>query len=376
MMHGIWLRLGDLKSLGAVLITALFLAACGGGGTSLVGTDSPPQGNDSSSPKGNDQQSTQQETAQKRNDPDGDILNYEAASAAEALDVLAGEAPKFGSVIQFRGDNPTSDFEVAESNGSFTLSLPRSGGTVDLSIDPAEDSDYEIINTGSVGGRPLTGQYVQELEDYGDTRGGVYVLYPDPADLGEWLVGGAWIHIKSNDNFEYGAFVDGPEIASTRPDGFVLPTSNTAEYNGKAAGMYDYKLESIHYFGQYTGDFEATATFADGGGTVEGTIDTIIFRGMYGNYEQGGSEELPGIKMTLQEAEFDTSGEMTGNVIISLPGTVFDRNKGKWGSTFSSVPTSDTDAAPRLIAGTHGAYAETAQNGHIGFVGMQIGTHE
>ena len=89
-----------------------------------------------------------------------------------------------------------------------------------------------------------------------------------------------------------------------------------------------------------------------------------------------GSKELPGITMTLEETSFNTSGEITGNVIISHPGTVFNWNKGKWGSTFSSEPTGDTDYPPRLIAGTHGTYAKTAQGGHIGFVGMQIGTHE
>ena len=357
------LLFNDLKSLGVVILAALSLASCGGGGTDIAGgspkTQSPPQ---------------------ERNA----IENYDATSAKQALESLASVEPQFGSVIQFRGENPTTDFDVSQNeDGTYRLSLPRRGGTVILDT-PTNDSSTFPRDIGSVGNQDLNGQYFEKLEDVGDTRGGVYIFNPDPDDLGDWLVGGAWILVKSNDNYEYGAFVDGPEIATGRPADFTLPTQGSATYNGKAAGMYDYRLQASpyprnHIWGQYTGDFEATATFTSNGGTMNGTIKNIILRGMYGNYDPKiYKSELPGLTIQLQEASFGSDGQGIGNVTVSLPGTDFNQNKGKWGNQFSSESTSADDQTPRLIAGTHSAYAETPQEEgvHIGFIGMHIGTYE
>ena len=162
---------------------------------------------------------------------------------------------------------------------------------------------------------------------------------------------------------EAGAFADGPEISmSNRPD---MPLQGTASYIGLAEGLYGGEDAAGTEVGIFQGDMALTADFAastiggcvgcNGGVSLEGVASEYLVR--------------------LGATPFESNGVFRGtSVTVEHPDLEFVSNSGAWGGMFSNVP--DANGDPRLVAGTLGGQAATADGSKAVFVGAFAATSQ
>ena len=176
--------------------------------------------------------------------------------------------------------------------------------------------------------------------------------------------------------WEAGSFIDGPEI-SKDPN---LPTGGEASYTGIATGNYaailgtEFEIigEETDISGWYDGDFTATANFSNGGGTLSGEI-IVTESTEYLSYRDTLRKHTNFVKdseISWSGIEFDSDGQASGDVTVTIPGLGREASGGKTGNKFSSE---NTGGNPRLIAGTHGGSFESTGGTEVGFIGVHIG---
>ena len=293
----------------------LLLAACGGGG----GVTTEP--------------------------PFGDTV------PADATELLDGVGPSLYRLVPTTevsagGSSLAAGPDVANVNSSFdgehfVVTLDRRGAD-DIRLDSA-DAIRDPFEIRSVVGLPdrsgLLG-YTFDSTSNSATFGDVFVDWSstDPAD---YVAGGFWMHADtSSADWEFGAFVDGPELRLSNPP--ILPTSGTASYEGEShiLGILVEDGEEARRF-RFRGTNRLTADFS--GGTIEGCLvcDDPVF------------------DISVGRVAFDRSnGSFQGsNLTVTSPNQTFDftQSGGQWTGRFSNIP--DSSGAPRLAAG---AFAGTA----------------
>ena len=94
--------------------------------------------------------------------------------------------------------------------------------------------------------------------------------------------------------------------------------------------------------------------------TISGCVGCI------GPIELSSSES--DIALQLGPADIGSDGSFRNQAVrLVAPGVTYATNSGSWGGKFSNVP--DAAGDPRLVAGTYGAKAGTADGTGIAFVG-------
>jgi len=310
----------------------------------------------------------------------------DAAQAVTAGSAVAQSDPVFGSVHQSGGTlAAVTDVTVTpQAGGTFDFVITREGGTT-TSLNSRRQALVVVPVDSPTGRRAESGLLL--ASDAARITAAAGTADWDPNDFGDWLVGGYWLHITGDllvgtvTGAEIGAFIEGPELTDNS-----VPTSGTASYNGRAAGFFAARYgtdateaEGTVELGDYTGRFQATATFGTGTtGTVSGTIDRIRVAGI-GETPDGRvyviSPRDAGVRVELESAPIDaTDGQLTGTVrLVSLdPSLPFTGQQGSWGSRLSSID--DSNSNPRALAGTHAGRATTDGGSAVVFIGAHFGT--
>ena len=342
----------------ASLAALALLSACGGGS----GGDSPPPG---------------PETAART-----DAFTADAGQAVDAGQAGAESPPQFGSVYQTGREGRVADVTAVDTTR-------RPDGTIDIVVRRADGSatslntDTHLVDRETV--RSPTGRTAVSgtLLDFDRTSitAAAGLLDADPDDLGDWLVGGYWLHIEGDwangglTGAEAGAFVDGPELVDN-----TVPTGGTATYRGLAGGLYAYRAgtddpvpEGTHELGDYSGVFTATADFA--ARTVSGEISDIRLVGIAETPDGGiiPIDETAPARLILLPAPIDAAtGRLTGRVTVVSPDDPVRRQAGHWGGHLSD--RDDGAGNPRALAGTHGGSATTQGGAEVAYIGTHFGT--
>ena len=340
----------------AAAVVALSLTACGGGGS----------GTDVSANKAMRAIITEAPAVSA-----ADVQN--TASTVSAASQAGSSLPSFGSVTQSANRSGVSgvstDRASTEFDGeTFVLKVDRQSGT-DIHLSTAEDGTFLNPVTTS----PLAGHDTSQdgyIIDYkkSETTLAYGVVSWDNTDPSDYLAGGYWLHASGDilGTFtidEAGAFADGPEISmSNRP---TMPVRGTASYIGFAEGLYADEDAEGSEIGRFHGDMALTADFA--ASTIDGCVGC------------NGGVSLDGVPsdylVRLGATPFETNGVYRGtSVTVEHPDLEFVSNSGAWGGMFSSVPNADGD--PRLVAGTLGGQAATADGSKAVFVGAYYATSQ
>lgn len=230
----------------------------------------------------------------------------------------------------------------------------------------------------------------------------------DPFD---YLAGGTWMHLEGNlqsgspvSVASVGAFVDGPEFSSAP----TLPASGTADFRGRASGLYTYYYGpgGQEQFGELfpaAGSEEsgilagvATLTVDFGRSTISGCIgcheggdnpNSVLFEtigdiafpngirhALYGGYldiDPPDTTTTPPAgsyaRIFLGEATIDpaTATFSSSNIRYELDYFPEGETEGYWGGRFSNVLEQDT---PRLVGGTLGAQWSDPAGGRATFI--------
>jgi len=339
------------------LLATVALTACGGGGGSGGGGGPGP-----ASPQ-----------AAFAADP-GQVA--ETAGGAETA------APQFGSVHQSLGAGVArvrSAGITRRGDGSLTATVIRTDGS--RTVLNSEDHRYgDAEDRVSPTGRAAEFT-VMVREDSDSLTAAAGLADHDPGDLGDWMAGGYWLHIRGDwrngrvDGVELGAVIDGPEI-SGRAD---VPGIGSASYRGVAGGIYAtvYGTDAdaprgTAELGEYRGDFTARADFASG--TVSGSVGNILIGGV-GARPDGTEYEFESTRtsarLVLEEASIGGDGTMAGTLRYTSPDHDVVETGGYWGSRLSSRP--DGMGNPRLLGGTHAGAARTGGGSEVAFVGAHYG---
>ena len=342
----------------AAAAVALFLTACGGGG----GSPGPVASADEA------MEDIITET------PDVSVADVQnTASTVSAASQAGSSLPAFGSVTQSANRDGVSgvstDRASTEFDGeTFVLKVDRQSGT-DLHLSTAEDGTFlNPVTTSSLAGHDTSqdGYIVDYTQS--ETTLAYSVVSWDSADPSDYLAGGYWLHASGDilgtfDIDEAGAFADGPEISmSNRP---TMPVLGTASYSGYAEGLYAGQDTEGTEIGIFQGDMALTADFA--ASTISGCV------GCNGGVSLNGSPS--DYRVRLGATPFESNGVYRGtSVTVEHPDLEFVSNSGAWGGMFSSVP--DADGDPRLVAGTLGGQAATADGSKAVFVGAYYATSQ
>ena len=332
---------------------ALFLTACGGGGGGSTTPSAMMSG-----------EAEPQVTA-------ADV--QDAASTISVAGQVGSSLPAFGSVTQSANRDGVSgvstDRASTEFDGeTFVLKVDRQSGT-DLHLSTAEDHTIAFLYDRS----PVPGHdsgadgYIIDYTPSETTIAYAAVSWLS-SDTMDYVSLGYWLHASGDilgtfDIDEAGAFADGPEISmSTRP---TMPVRGTASYIGLAEGLYAGEDATGTDIGRFQGDMVLTADFAAStiGGCV-GCNGGVSLDGYPSDY-----------RVRLGAAPFESNGVYRGtSVTVEHPDLEFVSNSGAWGGMFSSVP--DADGDPRLVAGTLGGQAATADGSKAVFVGAYYATSQ
>ena len=333
------------------VLAALALAACGGGG----GGGGPVS-------------SSNTETLGVSV---ADVQN--TASMVSAASQAGSSLPAYGSVTQSANRDGVSgvstDRASTEFDGeTFVLKVDRQSGT-DLHLSSAEDYtvSYRYDRSPVPGHDSAADGYIIDYKPSETTiaYAAVSWLSSNTMDYGAF---GYWLHASGDilgtyDIDEAGAFADGPEISmSNRPE---MPVQGTASYSGYAEGLYASEDATGAEIGGFSGDMALTADFA--ASTIGGCV------GCNGGVSVNGvpSEYL----VRLGATPFESNGVYRGtSVTVEHPDIEFVSNSGAWGGMFSNVPDSSGD--PRLVAGTLGGQASTADGSRAVFVGAYYATSQ
>ena len=352
----------------AAAAVALFLTACGGGGGDGGGGGPGPVASADEAMQGIITETPDVSVA--------DVQN--TASTVSAVSQAVSSLPAFGSVTQSANRDGVSgvstDRASTEFDGeTFVLEVDRQSGT-DIHLSTAEDHTIAFLYDRS----PVPGHDSGadgHIIDYTPSEttiayAAVSWLNSDPTD---YLAGGYWLHASGDilgtfEIDEAGAFADGPEISmSNRP---TMPVQGTASYSGYAEGLYgvEYGTDAPGYegtlaIGIFYADMALTADF--NARTIDGCV------GCNGGVSLNGSPS--DYRVRLGATPFESNGVYRStSVTVEHPNLEFVSNSGAWGGMFSSVP--DADGDPRLVAGTLGGQAATADGSKAGFVGAYYAT--
>ncbi len=212
----------------AVALPALGLVACGGGG-----------GGGGGSPATAAAPATPAATS--------------ALRGAGTLTALSGSGVETGTYTPGTGLTTNSSSNNASLNvaadGSRTLTLP-SGGSAALTATAAPNADGSQAYTGTVSGQ--SGSSVT-LNSYSSASNLTY------SDYGNWAVS-----TTSSPTVSLGIYAVG--LPTTQ-----MPTTGSASYTGGTTGVAS--LGGTAY--NYTGNTSLTANFAQGGGTISGTLTNL-----------------------------------------------------------------------------------------------------
>ena len=305
----------------------LLLAACGGGGGGV--TTGPPFGD---------------------------------TVPADARELLAGAGPSLYRLVPTMevnagGSSLAAGPDVANVNSRFdgdrlVVTLDRRGED-DIRLDSA-DAIRDRVARPSVFDLPDRSALLGATFDstsHSATLGDLFVDWSstDPAD---YVAGGFWMHAgTSSTDWEFGAFVDGPELRLSDPP--VLPTSGTASYEGKShmlATIVEDGEPARHGYFNITN--RLTADFS--GGTIEGCFVCE-----------------PALDISVGRVAFDRSnGSFQGsNLTVTSPNRTWDytQSGGQWAGRFSNIP--DSSGSPRLAAGAFAATALTSDGATHTFLG-------
>ena len=343
-------------ALGSILL----LAGCGaldkiglgdgGGGGGGGGMQDPPQGFDVS------RESLSRVAARKIFDA--------ATDAFEAI-------PVFGSVTQSSdvdGTGRTRESVTVRFDGSEILADIGTHRLAVLRSDPAIPS-------------PVRNGYehrkVIAVSLQGDAaRFAVMGLDWDPDDPADYIGFGYWLGVDGvfdpDPQAEVGAFIDGPELRGAP----VVPTMGTATYSGRAQGFYGALLGAERSvpagtlaLGEFTADATLTADF--GQATISGLIDNVrtVETGvnpLTGKTLYSDRKEATAYELILQATAIG-AGTFTGTTELTNPDLTITRSSGRWGGRFSAA---SDGTAPRSVAGTFGAQADTAGGTRSHFIGV------
>ena len=271
----------------------------------------------------------------------------------------------------------TDSAQVTVNSDRITLRMRRrdgSGFTLNT-VDHLVESDTGIS--------PVTGRNWSDgiLFDYDANSLTVMRGAVDYADLGDWMAGGYWLHVRGDwdsgqvSGIEVGAFVDGPEIS--RPAN--MPVSGTATYNGIAAGLAftttgtDVPVPTGTYEAlEYSGSFRAVADF--GSGTISGTVSNIDGYG-YQVYPDGSFAEGYGatpLTLYYGPTPISANGTWSGTTFRAVdPRYTYVTQEGSWGGRFSTID--DRTGDPRLVGGTHGGRIVSSGGTESLFIGAHFG---
>ncbi len=171
---------------------------------------------------------------------------------------------------------------------------------------------------------------------------------------------------------EIGAFIDGPELRGAP----VVPTMGSATYRGRAQGFYGALLGAERTvpagtiaLGEFTADATLTADFDQA--TIGGMIDNVhtVETGvnpLTGATRYSDRKEATAYELTLRATDMG-DGTFKGTTELTNPDLTITSSSGRWGGRFSAA----SDAtAPRAVAGTFGAQAETAGGTRSQFIGV------
>ena len=235
--------------------------------------------------------------------------------------------------------------DVANVNSRFdgehlVVTLDRSGAD-DIRLDSANVIYDSKVRQAFVFGLPNRSWRLRRVFDSTSnsaTFGDVFVDWfsTDPAD---YVAGGFWMHAgTSSADWEFGAFVDGPELSlSDRP---VLPTSGTASYEGEAH-LLATAVKDGEIIAQYRPLSTSRLTVDFLGGTIEGCLVC--------------TNHL--LHISVGRVAFDRStGTFQGSdLTVTGQARRYFQSGGRWTGRFSNIP--DSSGAPRLAAGAFRATA-------------------
>ena len=288
--------------------------------------------------------------------------------------------PIYGSVSQTSADSSGSGVDVTSVGDAYSIELPSSdNSTISLNTDDHVQSGTERVQT--IGVMEVNFKDLKKTSGDNVTHAGIFESEID--SLGHWIVGGYWIHgSNANSDFEFGAFLDGPEIS----DDPNLPTGGSANYSGEAGGLYSVSAgnDLDNSLGSYNGDFEATANFTSGGGTLSGKVTITSSAGLdvtNNNFIKftDANSSLEGVEFKWDNVRFGSNGQATGDVIVDVSnsegfrGVRLVESGGKTGNRFSSETVSESNLNPRYLVGTHGATISTDGGAEAAFVGIHMG---
>ena len=307
-----------------------------------------------------------------------DVQEVNADSTISAALQVGESLPAFGSVTQSANQNGvtgiSTDRASTEFDGdTFILRVDRQNGT-DLHLSTDDDIAEGYLSDRS----PIPGHDIGAdayIVDYTTSETtiayvGVSWLESDPLD---YLAGGYWLHASGDilgtfDVDEAGAFVDGPEISiSNRP---TMPIQGTASYDGFAEGLYGGEDAQGTEIGIFSADMSLTADFS--AQTIGGCVgcDGGVFLDGYASDWYASD-----YRVRLGATPFESNGTFRGtSVNVEHPDVEFATNSGAWGGLFSNVSNSNGD--PRLVAGTLGGQASTADGDTAVFVGAYAVTSQ
>jgi len=338
-----------------VVATALLLAACGGGSSNGTGSTTNPE--------------------------IPEEITEEATKAAKSA---AESDPVYGSVSQTSvSTDAAADVNRDRDSGVYLITLPSSDDTtISLNTD-------DHVQPGTEGVDIISGLEVNYMNLKKESGGSIThagIFESEIEEFGNWFVGGFWLH-GSNVNseqpsFEFGAFMDGPEISGDP----TLPTGGSANYSGEAGGLYSVSegTDLTDSIGSYNGDFEATANFRSGGGTLSGKVtitDSSAIINVINDLKfTGTNSQLVGIEFKWDNVQFDSNGQATGDVTVNLDNAegfpdveLAGVSGGKTGNRFSSETVSESNLNPRMLVGTHGATISTVGGAEAAFIGIHFG---
>ncbi len=356
----------DLKHTPVVMIVAMTLTGCGGGGTLSTPVAVTP-----TSPA----VATPPPTPPPFTVPQAQEIT---AGLITALAKAAGNEPAPGSVTQSSdGTNSSQDtvaVQITSENGALTYDVSYDGARI-----VSTRSGQATTGLSSISGRPKGTELFQRVQESGELRGiqlyrsmrahdaeagsaagdlwvAAYTDYHGDDDT-DYLAGGVWMFAPDDatraEDYEFGAFGNGNDPFMSAN---VMPLTGTATYEGSATGVYADRTANRNDLFFFDARASLTADFGAGNGlgTIRGSIDTFKRNG-------GLFEGNPGLILETANIGNTNHGFFTGNTTMSFEGSAFT---GKWGGQFFGNGTSATDQ-PGAVGGTFGA-----ENGTSALVGV------
>lgn len=387
-----------LSTCSALILMALTLSACGGGGGSSTASNMPET-----------QPETQPETSKARtnfgdsatetivqSDANAAINNPSAAGASgNALQDAATAIPLFGSITQSSNvdaQGVTTDHATAAFDGNTaTITVEQADETSFVFSDDAAayfqrnypQSEFQVWASGSYDEGRIS--YHARTEGDGTYHADYIGVIWDSGDPSLFQVWGYWLRSDGNPfepgvAFEVGAFGDGMQTMQDDPS--RLPSSGTTSYSGEGQGIYHHQYGSNPAYGEYAGaieigqyvtPIEVTVDFGQSSVRVCGACGTEPFV-VYGDGRKTDGtfyrfDAVPTAYRFEGTATLDSDGTFQSQqVTLSNPDKPIINFEGSMGGVFSYVI--DSNGNPQMVAGTSGGTYEHAD----GEVGSYVGT--